>query len=480
MVTLRTMQVQHEPVSLPRVLQLALPMVFPSNTAAKRACRNKGGQYRIVLSDGRAGKCDTQLTAGDSFSIEARTRVALPELKVIWSDADVMVVHKPPGLAMHGDGDRSLTALLQGQKATPCHRLDAPTEGLVICGRTPDATAAIQEQFRCRTVKKVYRAVVHDCARSSTGDIAVCVSGSDGSCGHGDHTSGVVDSPIEGRRAQTSWRVLWRGISSMGYGPLACLHLEPLTGRQHQLRRHLADCLGKPIVGDVRYVPQGVRTVRQAPLLLAALEVEFTHPSSQSRIRVAIDEPSRFRSFGLLPQPPMAGDIEGEVHFLAAVVRAGQKQSPCFKEKWAAFCRANACWEGSPEGGERDARKIPLATLRAFFSIAQHEFAGTAWMPHMALGELTAAVPTEPSHAAPAPGLSAAAMPASVARDQAATGAAAMPRLTWWNWGCEWWNGKPSQGECSAPMLQCGLRSADSPKGSSQRWRYCACVSLPG
>mmetsp|Transcript_83002 Transcript_83002/g.165707 ORF Transcript_83002/g.165707 Transcript_83002/m.165707 type:complete len:236 (+) Transcript_83002:35-742(+) len=168
--------------SLPDILQRMLPQLFPSSSAAKRACRNKGGKYSVVLGDGREGRCASELAPGDTLRVVPILK-ALPQLKVVWSDADVMVVHKPAGVPMHGDAEKSLVYRLRGE-ATPCHRLDAPTEGLVICGRNQQAISNITEQFEQRAVHKVYRAVVH-----VPGSSRLCSPVSDG----------VVDSPIDGR-----------------------------------------------------------------------------------------------------------------------------------------------------------------------------------------------------------------------------------------------------------------------------------------
>ena len=89
-------------------------------------------------------------------------------------------------------------------------------------------------------------------------------------------------------------------------GVLSSVDLWPTTGRKHQLRRHLAEVLGCPIVGDVRYVANGQRTLRCAPLLLAAVSLAFDHPHTAQRVEVSIAIPSRFEAFELLP-PLAAG-----------------------------------------------------------------------------------------------------------------------------------------------------------------------------
>ena len=99
---------------------------------------------------------------------------------------------------------------------------------------------------------------------------------------------------------------------------LTSLDLWPTTGRKHQLRRHLAEVLHCPIVGDVRYVANAQRTLRGAPLLLAAVELAFDHPQTAERVEVAIAVPRRFDAFELLP-PLSAGERRWSPHPAACV-----------------------------------------------------------------------------------------------------------------------------------------------------------------
>ena len=243
----------------------ALPELFPSTSAAKRACRRKGGPFTVHLADGTEGRCSMTVAAGDLFEVRPRTRRGGPAaLVLLHVDEHIAVVHKPAGMGIHGDGPGTLCALLERELpgASPVHRLDAPTEGLVLCGRDPAAVAALCAQFSARTVGKLYHAVLH-------GDPA----------GEG----GTIDAPIDEQAAVTEWRVRWRGHSPT-FGPICAVELRPRTGRKHQLRRHCAEVLGCSIVGDVRYAPEGAPTLRGAPLLLAALALRIEHPATAEQV----------------------------------------------------------------------------------------------------------------------------------------------------------------------------------------------------
>lgn len=283
---------------------MAMPDIFPTMSSAKKACRKTG---RVQAHhQGQLGRCASMLQPGDEVRIVVRDAA---QLRLVHVDSEVCVIHKPPGLVIHGHGAHTLCALLADQVAgaQPCHRLDAPTEGLVVCGRNTEACQTLHEQFRDREVSKRYIAVVH-------GSLAA---------------EGTCTNEIEGKDAKTEWRVRWRGHSS-AIGAITCLDLWPVTGRKHQLRRHMSEN-GTPIVGDVRYCGER-RTLRQVPLLLAAVEVSFEHPVTEERVEVSIEEPARFRSFALLPE-----DAD-ESTLLAAVIRAGQRHS----DEWKA-CGKQHC-----------------------------------------------------------------------------------------------------------------------------------------
>ena len=354
-----------EPLPLADALAAALPQLFQTSTSAKRACRRKGGAYSVLLADGSDGRCEHKVRGGEMFRVVGRqpSGSSMVQLAVVLEEAAVAVVHKPAGMVVHGDGPNTLHSALGRvlQGAVPVHRLDAPTEGLVICARTKAAMVDLSRQFETHEVRKRYRAVVHG---SPVAD------------------AGTVDAPIDDQSAVTEWRVRWRGHSTR-HGPIASLDLWPQTGRKHQLRRHLAERLGMPIVGDVRYAAQAddgaASTLRYAPLLLMAIEVDFDRPPTgpdggddgcvggrcvgSERLRCSLEEPKRFRNFELLPPVPATlvmleggdcsgggregayddaarDDAEATRRLLAAVVRAGQRQDRRWHALWTKWCAA--------------------------------------------------------------------------------------------------------------------------------------------
>ena len=176
-----------------------------------------------------------------------RTRVS-ESLPVLYRDADVLIVDKPVGVAVHqapGAGrtlDPALDALRFGLAAppVPAHRLDRDTTGCLVLGRHPAALRRLNRLFAEGAVEKVYWAVVEGEMAAAEGRAALALR---------EVVRGGLRSVVPDRRgkpAATRWRVLGRGDGR------SWLELMPETGRMHQLRVHCAT-LGHPVVADPLY-----------------------------------------------------------------------------------------------------------------------------------------------------------------------------------------------------------------------------------
>ena len=159
----------------------------------------------------------------------------------------LLVLNKPAGLAVHPSAsyvERTVTAWLSrcAPQAEPCHRLDVETSGVLLCARDRQLEAQIKAAFVAGEISKRYRAVVE--GRVEIGGVIerpLALAGGRG-------LVGIRMIPTPGAPAAvTRWRRL-RQLSA----ERAEVELTPLTGRQHQLRAHMA-LLGHPIVGDKLY-----------------------------------------------------------------------------------------------------------------------------------------------------------------------------------------------------------------------------------
>jgi 23S rRNA pseudouridine1911/1915/1917 synthase len=169
------------------------------------------------------------------------------------------------------------------------HRLDRETSGLLVIAKTPEAFAALKNQFQERTVVKKYLALVHGEVKPAEGMICAPVERSPFNRKH----FGVFPG---GRRAETSYRLiktLKKLKNKDGEETLSLLELSPKTGRTHQIRVHLK-YVNHPIVSDPIYGgrKQCREDLKFCPrLFLHAACLEFTHPVSNERLTFVSELP---------------------------------------------------------------------------------------------------------------------------------------------------------------------------------------------
>ncbi|MBE7440215.1 MAG: RluA family pseudouridine synthase [Spirochaetales bacterium] len=219
---------------------------------------------------------------------------------VLYEDAELIVIHKPAGYAVHpGPEDASVTIAsgllhrwrdLPGHRVRPgiVHRLDKATEGVLLVARTEFALSHLSRQFHDRTVEKEYFAWVMG-APSASGTIAAPIGRR-----RGDDLRMSIRG--DGRQAITHYAVT-RAVNSRTGRKFSALKLTIETGRTHQIRVHLAH-LGCPVVGDPLY-SRTYRRFEKYGMMLLARRLSFDHPRSQERLSFSIDFPERFQRFAL-------------------------------------------------------------------------------------------------------------------------------------------------------------------------------------
>lgn len=209
-------------------------------------------------------------------------------IRIIHRDDHILAVAKPAGMLVHrGMGaSRDETFLLQaardlaGAFLYPIHRLDRPTEGIVVFALDSVSARTLQEHWQSGVVRKVYKAIVRGWLAEAEG-----------------LRDEPLDSPDNGalQEARTRWRTLERTALPWPCGPhpglrLSLVELEPLTGRWHQLRRHSAR-MGHPIAGDTTHGDRHVNHLLRDRLgwwrlHLEAVSLSFPHPASGDEIRL--------------------------------------------------------------------------------------------------------------------------------------------------------------------------------------------------
>ncbi|MCX6911337.1 MAG: RluA family pseudouridine synthase [Verrucomicrobia bacterium] len=265
-----------------------------SRAFLQKLVRDGHVQIRNQKSEIRNPKSNHPVLPGDTIAVvipppEACevTPEAIP-LDVLYEDADLIVVNKPPGLVVHpAAGHRAHTlvnALLhhcRGQlsgiggveRPGIVHRLDGDTSGCLVAAKKDRAHRDLQEQFKERTVAKHYLALVWGVPRRSSGFI----EGAIGRSASDRKKMRVVSHG--GREAVTEFEVV------KAFGEVALLRCTLHTGRTHQIRVHLA-AMGHPIVGDkvyggARKHPLAQQAGRQ---MLHAQTLAFDHPRTQKRL----------------------------------------------------------------------------------------------------------------------------------------------------------------------------------------------------
>jgi 23S rRNA pseudouridine955/2504/2580 synthase len=227
---------------------------------------------------------------------------------VTYEDPNAFVLNKPPGLATQGGTkttqhlDRLLDGLA-GEAGRPklVHRLDKDTSGALLVARTARAAGHFAKAFSGRTAKKVYWALVVGVPSPEEGEIDAPLAKQPGTGGEKMHIDEEAGLP-----ARTRWRVIDRAGNRAAW-----VELQPLTGRTHQLRAHMA-ALGHPIVGDAKYGgPEAFLTGGVSRKLhLHARRIRIDAPGS-GKIDVTAELPVHFaESLAMLGFDPAAGDAE--------------------------------------------------------------------------------------------------------------------------------------------------------------------------
>jgi 23S rRNA pseudouridine955/2504/2580 synthase len=221
------------------------------------------GQIRV---DGKRAKSGDRVAPGQAIRVPPLDAAAPPapavprrllpadeamlQAAILHRDEAVIVLNKPPGLAVQG-GTRTghhIDGLLDGlrfghdERPRLVHRLDKDTSGVLVIARSLAAAAFLTRAFREKTTRKIYWALAVGLPKPLQGRIGLALAKRPSQGGER-----VRADPDEGKPAVTYYRV----VESVGERA-SWLALLPITGRTHQLRAHCA-AIGTPILGDGKY-----------------------------------------------------------------------------------------------------------------------------------------------------------------------------------------------------------------------------------
>jgi 23S rRNA pseudouridine955/2504/2580 synthase len=269
-------------------------MNFPAVTHAYLNKLLRTGQVRV---DGARVKGNVRLEEGqdvripplafDKRSIDAsetprplsREERSLFRSMILYEDEDLYVLNKPEGLAVQGGTKthRHIDGLLMGMAAELgdrprlVHRLDRDTSGVLVVAKGRLIASSLGRLFATRAVRKIYWAAVKGVPKPGQGriDVPLIKTGTF----EGDRVRAADETREDAQRAVTNYAVIDKAPPV-----LAWVSLKPVTGRQHQLRAHMAH-IGHPILGDNKYagdkdLPEAVAN----KLHLHARRITFPHP----------------------------------------------------------------------------------------------------------------------------------------------------------------------------------------------------------
>jgi 23S rRNA pseudouridine1911/1915/1917 synthase len=254
-----------------------------------------------ALVDGTPGDKSDRVSAGSwlEVTLPAPPRPpmvipqAVPGLRVVYADDDIVVVDKPVGVAAHPSPGWSGPTVIGGlaaighriatsgaaERQGVVHRLDVATTGLMVVAKSEQAYSLLKRAFKAREVEKRYHAVVQ---------------------GHLDPLRGTIDAPIDRHPYHDyRWAVVSGGKPSIthydtleAFPSASLIDVRLETGRTHQIRVHFS-ALRHPCVGDLTYGadPTLAARIGLTRQWLHARELSFLHPRTDEEVRFVSDYP---------------------------------------------------------------------------------------------------------------------------------------------------------------------------------------------
>jgi 23S rRNA pseudouridine1911/1915/1917 synthase len=219
-------------------------------------------------------------------------------IKILYEDEHLIVINKDRDMVVHpGAGNfrnTILNAIIDSidkdeftdqERPGIVHRLDKETTGALIVAKSEKILRKLSTQFKNRTVKKTYIALVYGYMQYKEGFISMPIKRSK------IHRQ-KMEVNLSGKTALTEYSVLTEGL--LDKQALSLLKINIYTGRTHQIRVHMS-YIGHPIVGDKKY---STRSCKNCPeIALHALKIEFSHPISEKIVSFTAPLPDDLQDF---------------------------------------------------------------------------------------------------------------------------------------------------------------------------------------
>jgi 23S rRNA pseudouridine1911/1915/1917 synthase len=250
----------------------------PTKSSIKKAIKKE-----LIFIDGTLASTSKYISGGEKIELFQSANSSIFErlkldLEVLFEDDYLAVIYKPAGILVSGNKFVTISnGLSQNLKKSrqsdavkpqPIHRLDYPTSGLLLIGKTSSAITKLGALFENKEISKTYFAITID--KMST--------------------TGIINSAIDKKNALTEFEVV-KQVTSERFKFLNLVKLQPKTGRKHQLRKHLLS-IGNPILGDKEYFFKA-KILNGKGLFLHAAALDFTHPFTKVSISISKELPRK-------------------------------------------------------------------------------------------------------------------------------------------------------------------------------------------
>ncbi len=227
------------------------------------------------------------MSTGDEVSLDIsalhqkHSKTPKLALEVLFEDDYLAVVNKPAGILVSGNKfvtvanglSQNLTYSNQADACQPypIHRLDYGTTGSLLVGKTTKSIRSLSQLFADKLIQKEYYAIT---------------------IGAMQQLSGTIETQEELKVLTSSFEVI-ESVESERFEMLNLVRLRPITGRRHQLRKHMAH-IGHPILGDQDYGKEGL-ILNGKGMYLHAFSIRLTHPIIQKELDICAPIPKKFK-----------------------------------------------------------------------------------------------------------------------------------------------------------------------------------------
>jgi len=255
-------------------LQRLLPTALPAY------CRKLIKSGACSLNNAKASSdsllyCGDTVTLKESRSVTDHLHHPLPPVDLLWQDDKLLAISKPAGLAMHpaAEVDENLADIASDWlekksnhpvRAYPVNRLDRGTSGVVLLATSSSNAGILGRQVKEEGLDKIYLTVVEGLVEGE----------------------GEINQPLDGKESVSRYRCLASGENC------SFLLVQPITGRTHQIRRHLS-VIGHPVVGDKRYDAQPLPTL--PGIALHSFRTRLQHPTPDTQLTLCAPLPRELR-----------------------------------------------------------------------------------------------------------------------------------------------------------------------------------------